>query len=487
MKSIILKSTMLWLMTIVMTFSLTPIALGLNSPLDDIKSKLESEGIDVIDYSNPNENPWGSLPESWIGVLESLGSSSLADFAEDMKPDFEDLQTLRLERDQMEAEKARAPAGEDRDLLNENLFLKQADIQLLEDQIRTSIADKLSADSLGLSATQITEGANLLMNEIDFMLNSSRWGGLPSPIISRLLEGKTKFNDLSELQSYLQLESDTGSQEDILVGLGFSLDEATTIMEEINALRFRGERQLNEVALTIAITLRNLIGGLAVLWIVISGIRMVLDQGDETVIEEQKRSIFWALIGLISIILIERTVNILYGAPGIQRLALGEGTAAFSNEVLGLVHFIEALMGTIAIFMIIISGIRTIVAQGEADEISKQRHAVLYIIAGLLLTALDEVVVKNFFIIPTQQQYDQIKQSNVVAIINTVGNVTKFALTFVGIIALGALIYGAGMMVTNFGDEEATVKAKAIVKNAVIGIIIILSAYTIVATLISFK
>jgi len=487
MKSVILKSTVLWLMAVFMSISLTPIALGIGSPLDDIKAKLESQGINVIDYSNPSQNPWGSLPELWIGVLKSLGSSSLMDFAEDMKQDFKDLQSLRLERDQIEAEKARTRAGKARDVLDENLQLKIAEIQENEDKIQNQIADKLSADSLNLSSADITNGENLLMNEIDFLLNTIDWGGLPSSIISRLISGDSKSNNLNELANYLQTKSGTGTSQDALVKMGFSLDEAKVIADEVNALRFRGERQLNQVARTIAITLRNLIGGLAVLWIVISGIRMVLDQGDETVIEEQKRSIFWALIGLISIILMERAVDLLYGAPGIQRVALGEGTEAFSNEVYGLVHFIEALMGTIAIFMIVISGIRTIVAQGEPDEIGKQRHAVLYIIAGLLLTALDEVVVKNFFIVPTQKQYDQISQSNVVAVIDTLANVTEFILGFVGIIALGALIYGAGMMVMNYGDEEMAQKGKTIIKNAVIGIIIILSAYTIVATLIAFR
>ena len=68
-----------------------------------------------------------------------------------------------------------------------------------------------------------------------------------------------------------------------------------------------------------------------------------------------------------------------------------------------------------------------------------------------------------------------------------VGRVITFLLGFVGIIAFGMLIYGAATMVINYGDEEMVENAKKIIKNAIIGIIIVISAFALVATLIGFR
>ena len=334
MKWIIAKSTCLCLMAVMLTFSLTPIALGLDSPLDDIKAKLESEGISVVDYSNPQNRTWGSLPDFWIGVLRALGNESLSDFASAFVNDFTDLQDLRLERDQLEAQKSQA-AGSERTSLDVDLRIKQSAIQGMEDTLFNSIADALKTSTLELSDSQIDEGAHILMNEIDFLLTSNQWGRLSSDIIARLKTNN--LNSLSEVETSYLLNSDTvASLQDAMVALGFSLDEAAQIEAEVNAQRFTGEKQLNQVATSVAITLRNLIGALAVIWIVISGIRLVSAQGDETIITEQKRSILWTVIGLVTIILMERAVNILYGAPGVQRTVIGV-LVALAVLVLGVV------------------------------------------------------------------------------------------------------------------------------------------------------
>ena len=45
----------------VLLVSVAPAVMA-QSVLDDIKSKLESEGIAVVDYSSAKEKPWGSIP-----------------------------------------------------------------------------------------------------------------------------------------------------------------------------------------------------------------------------------------------------------------------------------------------------------------------------------------------------------------------------------------------------------------------------------------
>lgn len=302
------------------------------------------------------------------------------------------------------------------------------------------------------------------------------WGRLPEGIVEKL-----------ENNNYNSLEDIAEQTYEDLIDIGLSPDEANEIMSEIQARKYAGEYQLHSIVGAVARVMRNLIGGLAVIWIIISGVSMVMAGGDETKITEQKNSITYAVVGLVAILLIERLIAVLYGYPAEYRTALITGDARFSNEVYGVVGFIKAVIGAVAVFMIIIAGARTIFAQGEEEQLTKQKKSLIWVGVGLILILVNKVIIENIFIIPANVQGDQIKSGNVNAIIVKLGQATQFFLAFVGVIALGVLIYGAGSMIANYGNEEMVTRGKKIIKNSIIGIVIILSAYAIVATMIGFK
>ena len=87
------------------------------SVLDDIKSKLESEGIAVIDYSTP-EGQWGSLPNDWIDYLYGEGYSNLKSVADELETNknFSSLTTLRRELAIVESEKTTLTIQDDIDI-----------------------------------------------------------------------------------------------------------------------------------------------------------------------------------------------------------------------------------------------------------------------------------------------------------------------------------------------------------------------------------
>ncbi|MDD3066297.1 MAG: pilin [Candidatus Gracilibacteria bacterium] len=62
---------------------------------------------------------------------------------------------------------------------------------------------------------------------------------------------------------------------------------------------------------------------------------------------------------------------------------------------------------------------------------------------------------------------------------------TNFVLPFVSVLAITALIYAGFLYITAFGNEEQTGKAKKIILWVVVGIVLIISAYAIVNTLVS--
>jgi hypothetical protein len=61
----------------------------------------------------------------------------------------------------------------------------------------------------------------------------------------------------------------------------------------------------------------------------------------------------------------------------------------------------------------------------------------------------------------------------------TIGNIIKIVLTFLGIVFLILVIYGGYIWMTAHGNEERVTKAKDLITEALIGLVIILGAYII--------
>jgi len=323
------------------------------------------------------------------------------------------------------------------------------------------------------------------------------WGNLQTELVSML--ERADFTDLNDLASKAEYKQATGNVQDLINYLqGLTLTDSkgndVTLSQDdvnliLNEIRFKGESQLQSVILSLAKVMRNLIGGIAIFMIVYSGIQMIFVQGDEAKVTEQKNSITYAIIGLITVLLLERGIYLLYGVPGVERGVTTTGPG-ISSEVLGLVSFIRAIIGAAAMLMIIISGYKIISAEGAEDKITKEKKGVMWIIIGIVVILINQFIVENLYIQPVLKQItgqgQVITQTNITNIINTLGNIIKFLLGFVGIVAFAALIYGAGSLIASYTNEEMAGRAKKIIVNALVGIIVILSAYAIVSTLIKF-
>ena len=60
-----------------------------------------------------------------------------------------------------------------------------------------------------------------------------------------------------------------------------------------------------------------------------------------------------------------------------------------------------------------------------------------------------------------------------------VGSIIAIFLSMLGIIFFVLLVYGGYLWMTSYGDEKKVTKAKELIINAVIGLVIILAAYAI--------
>ncbi|MFH1565458.1 MAG: hypothetical protein ABIC82_06525 [bacterium] len=67
-----------------------------------------------------------------------------------------------------------------------------------------------------------------------------------------------------------------------------------------------------------------------------------------------------------------------------------------------------------------------------------------------------------------------------------IGSIIKYALSFLGVIFICLTIYGGFLWMLARGDSEEVKKAKDIITSSVIGLVIVISAYTLVYNLFYF-
>lgn len=68
-----------------------------------------------------------------------------------------------------------------------------------------------------------------------------------------------------------------------------------------------------------------------------------------------------------------------------------------------------------------------------------------------------------------------------------VGSYIQIVLSFLGVIFLVLMIYAGYLWMTARGEEQSITKAQSIIKNSIIGLIIVLAAYIITMTISSLK
>lgn len=60
-----------------------------------------------------------------------------------------------------------------------------------------------------------------------------------------------------------------------------------------------------------------------------------------------------------------------------------------------------------------------------------------------------------------------------------IGNLIKVAMGFLGIVLLGYLLYAGFLWMTSGGESEKADQAKTMIRNAIIGLVIIVASYAI--------
>lgn len=230
---------------------------------------------------------------------------------------------------------------------------------------------------------------------------------------------------------------------------------------------------------------KYLLASIAVLMLVVSGVRLVVG-GEEEEMIKNKNGIMYSIAGLIIVILADVIVKkVFFGEYGEAfetvsdaKLFAEEGAA----QIKGIYNFVEIFVASIAVLSIIYSGIRILASGGEEEVITKHKTHIFYAIGGLVLIGLAEFAVKEVIFPKQGESIPRADQAKLL-----IKNITNMLAALIGMIAVLMYIYGGYLYVIAGTEEENINKAKKVLINATVGILIAGGSYGIVNTLIRLE
>ncbi|MBW7954680.1 hypothetical protein H3C61_02620 [Candidatus Gracilibacteria bacterium] len=254
----------------------------------------------------------------------------------------------------------------------------------------------------------------------------------------------------------------------------------------INAKTGDMKNQVGQTTNNILKTFKIVIGGLLVIYLVYAGTMMVISMGsDEARLSESKRSIWYAIIGLLFVNIPgllyssfsdKRTTDDITSTTGdgitIYQRNIFMNSSVFGNTLGNIITFLEIVIVGIAIFMIVYSGIKIIIASGDEEKVSESKKKILWSLAGLIFIGIMEVWRNVMFKGDFKGQGQEL-----------FATLANLALFFAGPIAIFFLSLAGYYYITSGGDDDKVKKAKSIVFNTLIAVLILVGTYTILLDL----
>ncbi|KKU80017.1 MAG: hypothetical protein UY05_C0016G0004 [Candidatus Peregrinibacteria bacterium GW2011_GWA2_47_7] len=175
-----------------------------------------------------------------------------------------------------------------------------------------------------------------------------------------------------------------GELSDILSveGGGFLKDGNTAIKQS---------RIFNRSVETILTFLKYIIGSIAVLFMIRSGLKLVIGGEDEEEITKAKKNVAWSLIGLFFILLATPLVNNVFfkidtgSYPGIEGVRPQLDPQAGLGEIIGVTNFIVSFIAPFAILSLVAGGIMYIVARGEEQQVERAKKIIVWALLGIIV------------------------------------------------------------------------------------------------------
>lgn len=166
---------------------------------------------------------------------------------------------------------------------------------------------------------------------------------------------------------------------------------------------------------------------------------------------------------------------------------LRQGKNCVTLLLLSVSRALIGLVAVIAVFMFIYGGITMLTAGGNAKRVDQAKEILKWTLWAIVIIFFSAAILQYVFtalgypgIVPTTEA--GLESGN---LITSVTNVMRTVLGLLGIVGVAMMIWGGYMWLTAGGSEDRVTRAKAIIRAAVIGLIIIFFAWAIILFVLS--
>lgn len=242
-----------------------------------------------------------------------------------------------------------------------------------------------------------------------------------------------------------------------------------------------GSTQAGDILGSSISSLLPLVNGVAILILIITGFIMVISQDENAL--GTGRKVLIAVLSAMVLINLALPIRLAFVDIGEGNTTIG--ATLLSSEALGVVRFLETLLGSLAIVMILVSGIRAIITFGTDQGAANIRRTVMSVLAGVVLVISRFVITRS--IGATNQDVSGITNgfNDAGHIIGEGLDIITVILGFMGLAALVVIIIAGIILVVNKGDQETATRARNLVIRTLIGLAIIIMSAALVNLVIT--
>ncbi|MFA6023608.1 MAG: pilin [Candidatus Gracilibacteria bacterium] len=220
-----------------------------------------------------------------------------------------------------------------------------------------------------------------------------------------------------------------------------------------------------------------------ILFIVIMGVRMVTaGKESEEVLSQSKNFISYGLQGLVIIFMSDSLVEVFFGADGGILRGGESGAQEFGRQAStlfrGIYSLIQILIGSIAVSVLIMAGMRFVGGSASEDQVGKAKKQITWALVGLFVIGISEFVVKEI-LFQNQGKSLGVEEAKLLFV-----QVTNFIAGTLGTLSFAFLLYAGYLYVLGVQNEDNVAKSKKIIMGAAVGIILALAAFAIVNTVV---
>lgn len=165
-----------------------------------------------------------------------------------------------------------------------------------------------------------------------------------------------------------------------------------------------------------------------------------------------------------------------FTTKGHSSSSIEPGASNITSALYYVIDFIKYFMGTIAVAMLIISGVRLVTAGDKIEEIApKMKENIKYAIIGLIVIMISDVMIKQVFFGEMGEVYRSEADAKLAAERGTeqIRGLYNFIEVFVGVVAVLMIVIAGFRLVVQGSNEETLAKAKKQVAYAAAGIMVI--------------